>query len=185
MQQKIEQFIKQFIKQGKEYFQSLTQREKIVLLAVGAVLSASILIGGVLSPMMSYRAKLDNSVSVKDDQLRKVYELSARIKAVTESTRNNGAMQSANFTLFGFLEELAAKIKVNDRIEYMKPVNDMDGSTREAVEVKIRSVYQEDLISLLYDIEHCPYSLVIKRMNIRRIERDSNLDVILEVVRYG
>lgn len=103
MQQKIEQFIKQFIKQGKEYFQSLTQREKIVLLAVGAVLSASILIGGVLSPMMSYRAKLDNSVSVKDDQLRKVYELSARIKAVTESTRNNGAMQSANFTLFGFL----------------------------------------------------------------------------------
>lgn len=67
----------------------------------------------------------------------------------------------------------------------MKPVNDMDGSTREAVEVKIRSVYQEDLISLLYDIEHCPYSLVIKRMNIRRIERDSNLDVILKVVRYG
>lgn len=181
MQQKIEQFIKQYI----EYFKSLTKREKIVLLAVGAALSASILIGGVISPMMSYRAKLENSVSVKDSQLRKVFELSARIKAVTDSANNNGAMQPANFTLFGFLEELAARIKINDRIEYMKPINSMDGSPREAVELKIRSVYQEDLISLLYDIEHCPYSLVIKRMNIRRIEKDSNLDVILEVVRHG
>ncbi len=180
MQQKIQQFIVQ----GTEYFKGLTRREKIVLLAVGALLSATLLIGGVISPVMSYRAKLETSVTTKDDQLRKVYELSAGIRAVTESARTNGAMP-ANFTLFGFLEDLAGKIRINDRIEYMKPVGVTDGSTREAVELKIRAVYQEDLISLLYDIEHCPYSLMIKRMSIRRVERDNNLDVVLEVVHYG
>lgn len=174
MRQKIEQYIK-----------NLTKREKIVLFSAGAALGAFILIFGVLSPIMGYRAKLADSVRVQDGTLKRVYELSAQIKSLEGSSKNGSAAGSPNFTLFGFLEELAAKVKVNDRIEYMKPISDPANSAREAVELKIRSVYQEDLISLLYDIEHCPYSLVIKRLSIRRVERDNNLDVTLQVVRYG
>ncbi|MDI9541540.1 MAG: hypothetical protein QM310_01465 [Pseudomonadota bacterium] len=67
----------------------------------------------------------------------------------------------------------------------MKPISDPGDSSREAVEVKIRSVFQKDLISLLYDIEHSSHSLKIKRLNIRRVERDSSLDVTFQVVHYG
>lgn len=174
MRQKIEQYIK-----------SLTKREKIVLFAVALALGAFILIGGVLTPLMGYKARLADSVRSQDDQLRRVYELSAQIRAIQDSSRNGNAARPANFTLFGFLEELAAKGKVSDRIEYMKPVSDPADKSREAVELKIRAVYQEDLISLLYDIEHCPYSLAIKRLSIKRVEGDSNLDVTFQVVRYG
>lgn len=179
MQQKIEHFINQYV----NYVKGLTKREKLVLLVVGASLGAFILVGGILSPMMSYRAKLADSVSSKDDQLRKIYELSPRIKIIKDSGANHGAPE--NFTLFRYLEELSAKIKVNDRIEYMKPINEAGSTAREAVEFKIRSVYQEDLISLLYDIEHCPYSLVVKRLNIRRMEKDKNIDVVFQVIRNG
>jgi hypothetical protein len=174
MRQKIEQYIK-----------NLTKREKIVLFSAGVVLSAFILIVGVLSPLMGYRARLADSVRSQDDRLRRVYELSTQIRTIQDFSRNGNAAGPSNFTLFGFLEELAAKVKVNDRIEYMKPVSDPADSSREAVELKIRSIYQEDLISLLYDIEHCPYSLVIKRLSIRRVERDNNLDVTFQVIRYG
>ncbi len=174
MRQKIEQYIK-----------TLTKREKIVLFSGGIALGAFILIMGVLMPLTGYRARLADSVSLQDDRLKRVYELSSQIRAVQNLSKNGTAAGSPNFTLFGFLEELAAKVKVNDRIEYTKPVSVPADSSREAVELKIRSIYQEDLISLLYDIEHCPYSLVIKRLNIRRVERDNNLDVTLQVVRHG
>jgi hypothetical protein len=91
----------------------------------------------------------------------------------------------ANFTLFGFLEDLAARGRIKDRIEYMKPVTEAAGSSLESVELRIRGIYQEDLITLLYEIQRCPYSLSIKRINIRRMEKENNLDVTFQVARYG
>jgi type II secretory pathway component PulM len=169
----------------ERYITNLSKREKLVLLTAGAVLGVFILLAGVVSPMMEYKSRLAASVNAKDSQLRRVYELSSQIRTISDVSKNGKALQTANFTLFGFLEELAARIKVNDRIEYMKPISEPGDSSREAVEVKIRSVFQEDLISLLYDIEHSPHSLKIKRLNIRRVERDNCLDVTFQVVHYG
>ncbi len=169
----------------ERYLNSLSKRERLVLLAAGVVLGVFILLAGVVSPVLEYRSRLTSSVKAHDSELRRVYDLSARIRAAGSVSRTAGAAQSADFTLFGFLEELAARVKVNDRIEYMKPISESGDSAREAVEVKIRSVFQDDLISLLYDIEHSPYSLKIKRLNIRRVERDSCLDVTFQVVHYG
>ncbi|HON37792.1 MAG: type II secretion system protein GspM [Desulfomonilia bacterium] len=169
----------------ERYLKSLSKRERLILLIAGVVLGVFILTVGVVSPVMEYRARLNSSVKAHDRELKRVYELSSRIRAADSVTKAPGAAQSADFTLFGFLEELAARVKVNDRIEYMKPISESGGSTRESVEVKIRSVFQDDLISLLYDIEHSPHPLKIKRLNIRRVERDNCLDVTFQVVRYG
>jgi len=174
MYQKIERYIK-----------NLSKREKLVLLSAGAVLGLFIITVGVVSPMMEYKARLASSVKAKDVQLRRIYELSSQIRSAGGDSGGSKTARPADFTLFGFLEELASKVKVNDRIEYMKPVSDSGDASREAVEVKIRSVFQDDLISLLYDIEHSPYSLKIKRLNIRRVERDNSLDVTFQVIHYG
>ncbi len=174
MQQKIEQ-----------YLRGLTRREQLVLLAVAVCIGLFIIVGGILSPALSYRAKLEKSVVTHDDQLRRIYEIGAQIKAAKGSSANAGSAGLANFTLFGFLEDLAAKGMIKERIEYMKPVGDAAGSVKESVEIKIRAIYQEDLITLLYEIERCPYGLTIKRMNVRRMEKENNLDVIIQVVRYG
>lgn len=136
-------------------------------------------------PLSDYRADMKNAIRNKDAQLRSVYELSAGIKAAEAAARPGRKVNEKDFTLFGFLEELASKSGVNDRIEYMKPISDAAELSRESVEVKIRGIYQEDLISLLYGIENCPTPLRIKRLNIRRVERDSNLDVTFQVVHYG
>ncbi len=177
MQQKIEQL--------RQYISSLTDREKVVLLSVSVLVALFILVGGILAPLMTVRAKMADNVITKDEQLRKIYEISARIKGLKQAASASGSTQPAGFTLFGFLEELASRVKVNDRIEYMKPVNDPTGTFKEAVEVKIRSIYQEDLISILYDIENCRYNLRIKHLSVKRVEKDNNIDIVLRVVRYG
>lgn len=181
----MQQKIKQKIQQAAHYFQGLTKREKIVLAGSGALLAVFLFVGGVVSPVMSLQAKLQKSVTAGDDKLRKVYELSSRIRGAQEKVRSGALSQSRDVTLFGFVEELAARLRVNDRIEYMKPVADPADAAREVVELKIRSVYQEDLINLLYDIEHSPYSMGVRRLDIKRVDKDSNLDVTIQVVRYG
>jgi type II secretory pathway component PulM len=177
--------MQQKIKQLTAYFQGLTQREKIVLAGVAALLGLFIVVGGVISPVMSYQSKLTQSVRANDEKLRMVYDLSAKLKAAQQKARAGGPQQAGAVTLFGFIEELASKARMNDRIEYMKPVSDPADPKKEAVELKIRSVYQEDVINLLYDIEHSPYNIIVKSLNIRRVDKDSNLDVTIQVVRYG
>jgi hypothetical protein len=87
--------------------------------------------------------------------------------------------------LFGYLEELSAQLKINDRIEYMKPITDTTEVARESVEVKIRGLYQEDLIGLLFGIENTPHPVKIKRLNLKKMDKDGNLDVTFQVVSYG
>jgi type II secretory pathway component PulM len=177
MQQKIEQL--------KQYVQGLTKREKIVLAVLAAVVAAFVVVGGVVTPVKSYQSKLAASVMKNDDSLRRIYELAPKLRAAQEKARANGGAQPQNATLFGFIEELATKARMNDRIEYMKPVPDPKDPGREVVELKIRSVYQEDVINLLYDIEHSPFSVKVRQLNIKRVDKDSTLDVIFQVVRYG
>jgi type II secretory pathway component PulM len=177
MQQKIQQLI--------QYFQGLTKREKIVLAGVAALLGVFIIVGGIVSPVMSFQSKIAKSVQTNDEKLRKVYEISSKLRTAQERAKNSGSQQVQNVTLFGFIEELASKARMNDRIEYMKPVPDPADATKEVVELKIRSVYQEDVINMLYDIEHSPYSIMVRRLDIRRVDNGNNLDVTFQVVRYG
>jgi len=166
-------------------FINLSKREKLILLGGGIFVAVFILVAGIIIPLSDYRSDVKSAIRSKDAQLRSVYDLSAGIKAAEAAARKAGKVDVKGFTLFGFLEELASKSGVNDRIEYMKPISDAAELTRESVEVKIRGIYQEDLISLLYGIEQCRTPLRIKRLNIRRVERENNLDVTFQVVHYG
>ena len=166
-------------------FINLSKRERVILALGGIFVGLFILVAGIIIPMMDYRGDVITSIASKDAQLRKVYELSAQIKSYGNAVRTRRPSHDQNFKLFGFLEELASTIGVNERIEYMKPISDAADSSKESVEVKIRGIYQEDLIGLLYGIESSPASLRIKRLNIRRVERDKNIDVTFQVVHYG
>ena len=50
---------------------------------------------------------------------------------------------------------------------------------------KIRGLYQEDLIGLLFGIETTPYPVKIKRLSLKSMEKDGNLDVTFQVISYG
>jgi hypothetical protein len=164
---------------------NLSKREKVILAAGAAFIGVFILVAGIIIPLSGYRTDLDKSIKSKDSQLQLIYELSAGIKSVEDAANAGSGVDNKGFTLFGFLEELASGLGVNERIEYMKPISDTAGISRESVEVKIRGIYQEDLIGLLHGIENCPSPLRIKRLNIRRVERDKNLDVTFQVIHYG
>ncbi len=168
-----------------ERYLNLSKREKVIFSGGVLFVGLFILIVGVILPLTAYRSDLGKSIASKDAQLHKIYELSAGIKTFEEAAKAGQSADDRGFTLFGFLEELASGLGINERIEYMKPISDAAELSRESVEVKIRGIFQEDLIGLLYGIENCKAPLRIKRLNIRRVEREKNLDVTFQVVHYG
>ena len=168
-----------------ERYINLSKREKLILFAGAVFVGLFILIAGIITPLMSYRDDLNTSIKSKDAQLQRIYQLSSGIKAFENVSKAGRSVPDTGFTLFGFLEELASELGVNERIEYMKPISDAVDSSKESVEVKIRGIYQEDIIGMLYGIESYKTPLRIKRLNIRRVERDKTLDVTFQVVHYG
>ncbi len=163
----------------------LSRREKVFVGTGAGIAGVFVLVVFFLMPLFQLRTDLEASLSSKDAQLQRVYALSARIKALDAGKGRTPALRGADATLFGFLEQLASELKINERIEYMKPISETGGGARESVEVKIKGVFTEDLIGLLYRISSSAQPVHIKRLNIRRQDRENNLDITFQVVMYG
>lgn len=159
--------------------EKLTKREKMYLLAGGVFAVLFIFVVFVFLPLGRLNAKMEKNIDVKQRQLKKVYELSTRIKAI-EGVNARSHSARGNFTVFGYLEDLAEKQNIKDRIEYMKPVA-AGGNEPEAVEIRIKGVYEEGLIGFLYGIDNSPTPLKVKRFNLRKSEKDKNIDVTFQV----
>jgi hypothetical protein len=177
--------VEQALGRALDYLAGLSPRERLIVIGGTAFVTVFILLAGIIGPLMHYKSSLEKSFLYKDAELRKIYTLSAGIRGLQATSASSAALGNKQFTLFGYLEELSAQLKINDRIEYMKPITDTTEAARESVEVKIRGLYQEDLIGLLFGIENTPHPVKIKRLNLKRMDTDGNLDVTFQVVSYG
>ena len=159
--------------------QKLTKREKQYLFAGCGFAMLFILVVFIMLPLGRLNARMEKNIDVKEKQLKKVYEIGSRIKAI-ESANANSRSSRGDFTVFGYLEDLAEKRNIKNKIEYMKPVTLADNK-REAVEIRIKGVSEGDLIGFLYGIDTSPTSLKFNRFNLRKSEKDKTLDVTFQV----
>jgi hypothetical protein len=159
-----------------------SQRERLVLIGGAVFLAFFIFIVFIIMPLVDYRANLIKATVNKERQLKEIYELSAKITAMERANRIGG--MRTGFSLFGFLEDLAKKQGVSERIEYIKPVAGGPGE-KETVEVRIRGLYEDEFIGLFHGIESSPTPLMVRRLNLRRVDKDKNLDVTFQVQVHG
>ncbi len=162
----------------------ITRREKYMLMGGAAVVAVFLLLTMVIMPVMSQRTALKEGIASKTKRLEMVYELTGRIKAIEATASKNAAAGGDNFSIFGYFEEMAKRRGVNEKIEYMKPIGEK-GAGSESVEIRLKGIYAEDLIRLLHGLNSAPVTVSVKRLNVRRVDRDKNIDVTFQVVVYG
>jgi type II secretory pathway component PulM len=177
--------VEQAIGKALEYVMRLSPRERLIVAGGAVFVALFILIAGIIGPLVHAKASLEKSIISKDAQLKKIYVMSANIRGIESVSKGDASSRNKQFTLFGYLEELSTQLGINDRIEYMKPISDVTEANHESVEVKMRGLFQEDLIGLLFGIENNPYPLKIKRLSLKRVDKDGNLDVTFLVISYG
>lgn len=165
-----------------------TREKAIIALGVAFLVVLGFWLG-VWDPVHAHLALLDRRVEAKRTEQREIQDLAARfgqlrgkIDAIETHLR-----RSKDFSILSYLEALAKRQKVQDRIVQMKP---KPGETtryyrENAVEIKMEKVRLAELVRYLYEVENSPELLRVKQLQIRpRFDDPDVLDVRFQVSSY-
>ncbi|RJR42014.1 MAG: hypothetical protein C4576_16745 [Desulfobacteraceae bacterium] len=143
----------------------------------------------VLSPAMAERESLDrHSIKMKKD-LVQMHALKARWESFVKSRSGAEKMlqeRGKDFTLLTHLETVCRQVGVDNRIQYMKPLDmpEQEGPLRPVgVEMRISDIDVRQLVQLLYRIEHSYQLLSISRIKIRPSAEEGRrlLELVLQI----
>ena len=157
-------------------------------------IAAALLLGvgfwlGVWEPLRDHLALLDRKVEAKHAEYLEIQELAGRFGRLKGSIEGIEAhlRRSREFSILSYLEGLAKREQVKDRIVQMKPKG--GESTRfyreNTVEIKMEKVRLTELGAYLFKVENSPELLRVKQVQIRpRFDDPDLLDVRFQVSAY-
>lgn len=159
------------------------------LLTAGAILILFVLVLqiGVL-PLKEKRDKLRKGIATREKALVEMKQLQAEYRQLyskANSLYDQLGTRQKDFSLFAFLEQMAAKSNVKKNITYMKPSETADeGPFKEVVvEMKLQEIRLKQLVDFLKLVESPEHVVAIKRISIQESKKDAEtLDVILQVL---
>lgn len=166
----------------------ISPRDRKVL-TVGAifVLFFLVLQFGIL-PLKEKRDQLRKGIAAREKALVEMKQLQAEYRQLYSKANTLydqlGGRQK-DFSLFAFLEQMAARSDVKKNITYMKPSETTDdGPFKEVVvEMKLQEIRLKQLVEFLKLVESPENVVAIKRISIQESSKDAaTLDVIMQVL---
>jgi type II secretory pathway component PulM len=171
--------LKEIVIWTAEFWERLSSRER-TFLAVGVGLSV-ILLGYhfLFSPFMDRLRTMDRLISQKENEIVEITQLRKQVLAAQQkiSGVENRIVQDRNFSLFSYLEGIAVKNQIKDRIVFIRPQpSQVSGDYREvAVEVRMESVTLSQAVKFLETIQASPQFLRVKRAHLKTRYNDPRL----------
>ncbi|MCP4694383.1 MAG: type II secretion system protein M [Desulfobacterales bacterium] len=152
----------------------MNRREKWAISAGAAVVCLFLIVQFVAGPVVEKRNRLRKDVQAKTGMLADMASLISEYESLQkrgESARAGLSGRDAGFSLFTFIDRLADKTNVKQRIAYMKPSTvsrDEGRISVSMVEMKLQGVTLDQLTPFLYKIETSKNRLTIPRISISK-----------------
>ncbi len=166
----------------------ISPRDRMVLLVGGAFVLIFLIMQFAVFPLVDNRERLKKGIAAREKGLVEMRELQQRYRELhgkANTLSDQLVNRDADFSLFSFLEQSAAKTEVKKNIAYMKPseVAD-DGPFKEIfVEMKLQAVTLKQLVDFLQLVESPENIVALKRISIQENKKEKQaLDVILQVI---
>jgi hypothetical protein len=165
----------------------LGRREKLAITVGGVAVVLLLFYSFGLSPALERLRTLDRLVAVKERELHQMNtlrEMYLAQKRVMEEVNRNLGQRGPDFAIFSFLEDLANQIGIKNNIKYMNPAVTTPGELfrESSVEMRLEGIALQQLTRYVYDIEHAPQLLRVRRMQIKpRPANPDSLDVTFHV----
>lgn len=166
----------------------VSRRERMVIGSGAAVVLVFLLLQLVVFPLLDKRNQLAGGIETREQALAEMRDLQAKYRELHGKANllmNQLDGREANFSLFSFLEQMAAKSEVKKNIAYMKPSNVAgDGPFKETlVEMKLQEITLQQLVDFLILVEAPEKIVALKRVSIQENSQTKGaLDVIMQVV---
>jgi general secretion pathway protein M len=169
---------------------NLSQRERWILLLGGVVVLITLFYLGVIAPYRSSLEMLEGRISARQRQVKEVQAMRQEFLLLQQRLQESEARlnKSQGFSLFSFVEGVAAQAASKENLVYMRPQpQSIQGEVREeSVEIKLEKIQLDQMVRLLHAIESADAYLQVKNLRIRtRFDNRALLDVTLTVSSYG
>lgn len=166
--------------------ESLSPREKVVVVVAGIVVLLTFLVAGIILPYRAAIARLDQRIVSRQGQLAEARILVERIRGLQGemATTERKLAATPATPLLAILEGLVAEIAGKERFLGVRPqpATAPAGFRQEKVEMQLEKVRLEELVRLLHAIDTAKAALQTDSVKIRpRFEDPGLLDVTLVV----
>ncbi len=163
---------------------------RIVLSLALSLVGAMAIYQWVVVPLQLEQTRIRSRIEQASGYLHEITVLGERYLRQTRALQARGktvCKRSDTFTLFAFVESLAAKDGLRDKIVFMRPAQKTLAGDRieELVEMRLTGVDLEMLVPYLFHLETAPEQVRVKRLSIRSRPRNQNLldvDIVLSAV---
>jgi len=170
------------------YYHRLSLREQRIVLVGLFFLVCTFAYSMILGPLFDRNALLNRKIEKKQEEITEMIRLRSsvvqdrggmdRIKRIIEQ-------RGKEFSVFAYLEQLATKAEMKDKIIYIKPQRETPvGRFKESlVQIKLEKIGMEELIRYLYQIETSEDLLYIKNLKMKQGKQGNKagLNVTLSV----
>lgn len=167
---------------------ALTQKDKRALIAGSCALVLFLLVQFVVFPLLDKRKRLARGIHTRQKNVVEMRSMKTRVLQLSRQSNTleqRVAERPAGFSLFSFLESMAARAEVKQNIAYMKPSDVVgDGDLQQImVEMKLKTITLPQLVSFLKLIESPEKIVELKRISIQENKKEQgSLDVIMQVI---
>jgi hypothetical protein len=174
----------------KSGFDQLESRQKILLLSVSLILLLFFVYQLLVSPYLDARARLQNSVQRRQDDLQQIQKLRQdylMVKKQEGGIKDRLAKRPRDFALFSYVDRQADLANIKDTIQYMKPSASLGaGPLKESlVELKMQETTLEGLVRFLKMVESTDNVVSLRRISIQESSKANGyLDVTMQIVTF-
>jgi general secretion pathway protein M len=160
---------------------NLNKREKLSVIAAVAAILVFVLLQFLVFPLLEKNSQLSGKLISRQQELEQIRLLQAQYRQTAqqaELAQRFIKRRPRGFTLFSFLETLAGKTNVKDKIAYMRPTStaEKDSPYRlSMVEMKLADINTSQLMAYLHGIETSKNMIFVKRLSISKAERKPDL----------
>ncbi len=162
-------------------FYRLNKRERYAILAGISIAVIFLVIQFVVEPILNRTDQKKRALQTKVMMLEQMHQWQAEYNVLTRKanvSKSRFRNRPRGFTLYSFMDRLAKKSNVKDRIIYMKPTKKVQKNSPyklSQVEMKLEAITLEQLTNYLYSVETSKNMVEIKKISISKKDKKQGL----------
>jgi general secretion pathway protein M len=162
-------------------FNKLNRRERYAIMIGLGVVCVFLIVQFIVEPIFNKTAQKRKALQTKAEMLQQMRQWQAEYDTLTQkadSSKSRFRNRQKGFTLYSFLNQLAGKAGIKDRITNMKPTKKVQKNSPyklSRVEMKLEAVTLQQLTNYLHGVETSNNMVDIKKISITKKDKKQGL----------
>ena len=166
----------------------LNKREKHIIYGAIGVIVALLVHQFIITPFLDKKSRMQKAMLRKQEMIVEMQQWKSDFQSIQQNAKvstERFARRSKGFELYSFLNKMAGKTGIKDRITSMKPTKTAQKNSEyriSRVDMKLDSIGLEQLVNYLHAVETSENIVEIKKLTINKKDKKQGLiSVIMQV----